>query len=487
MGIMEGGQNKIVVALCLALYIIITTYIGYRNRRSKNGEDYFLASRSMPSWVLAITFIASWWGGGSAIDLIDHANVGGLSTFWIYGVPVLLATAIMFFFSAAIRRVATISQPELYEGRYDARSALLLTLFIVIFMVIAAATQIIVVGRLFESFFGISFRMGAMLGAGLVVVYSLFGGFRGVVLTDLFQFFFFLFAALYLFGVNYHDAGGFRGLAAHTSGRGMGDYFSFFHNIENNIAYIITFGTSWIIQANVWQRISAARSPRSARKMMVVSFLIFIPLYLLVTLTGMFSLVSYGAPPVGGIVSAQLLAIESPIVGALLFVGLCSAIMSTMDSMFNTGAMCLTIDIYKRYMVPFATPGRYVTVGRLSTVIVGVLATFIAMGGDSILTISWVGADFLASGAFVPLVLGFVWRRGTSTAAFYSMLFGMSFSTYNLFIVFGFDLPVAWSIASTAQSIIGMSLSFVLYVVISLSTPPDYVKADRFMSRARRS
>ncbi|WP_295343547.1 hypothetical protein [uncultured Subdoligranulum sp.] len=52
--------------------------------------------------------------------------------------------------------------------------------------------------------------------------------------------------------------------------------------------YIITFGCAWMIQANVWQRISAARSDRDARKMTVLSFFAYIPLYLIVVLTGVF-------------------------------------------------------------------------------------------------------------------------------------------------------------------------------------------------------
>ncbi|MFI3317238.1 MAG: sodium:solute symporter family protein [Rikenellaceae bacterium] len=476
--------DKIVIATGMLLYIVAVSYIGYRNKRSQNSEDYFLASRSLPSWLLSITFIASWWGGGSAIDLVDHAHGAGISSFWIYGVPVLISTFLIYILSAGIRRVATISQPELIEKRYDSRVAFMLSLFIIIFMTLGSAVQVIVIGNLFQSLFGLDYTMGAVVGTLLVLFYSLFGGFRGVVLTDLLQFLFFLFSSLFLFAYAWSKSGGFQAvelLALQPSHQG---FTSFFHNVGDNLAYVITFGCSWMIQANVWQRVSAAKSPKSARKMMAISFVAFIPLYLMVTVTGMFSAVIYDVVPAGGVVANLLLGLENPLLTSVIFIGLCSAVMSTMDSMFNSGALSIAIDIYQRHIAPSASAARLVLAGRLSTALVALVALFVGVNIKSVLTISWIGADFLATGAFVPLVLGFVWRRGTSAAALCSMLFGLLFSLYNLAYAMGVDLPVMWEIASARQALVGMCSSLVIYVLVSISTRAELEKADEFISLA---
>ncbi len=73
--------------LFLVIYVVLIAGIGIYYSKSKNNEDYFLASRKLPAWLLAVTFIASWWGGGSAIDLVDHAHANGLNSFWIYEYP----------------------------------------------------------------------------------------------------------------------------------------------------------------------------------------------------------------------------------------------------------------------------------------------------------------------------------------------------------------------------------------------------------------
>ncbi|MFI3292257.1 MAG: sodium:solute symporter family protein [Rikenellaceae bacterium] len=476
---------QLYIAILLTLYTLAVSAIGYFNHRNSSSEEYFLASRSLPAWLLAITFIASWWGGGSAIDLVDHANQEGLSTFWIYGVPVLLSTALMFLFAGGIRRISTISQPEIMERRYDNRSALMLTIFITIFMVIGSAVQVIVIGQFFESFFGVSYEMGAIVGTSLVVIYSLFGGFRGVVLTDLLQFGFFLVAGIILFCMAYSSAGGFGAMTKVAEGLGRVKFTDINHNLSNNIAYVITFGTSWMVQANVWQRISAAKSPKSARRMMAISFVVFIPLYLMVTLTGMLSVVAFPDVPRGGVVAAILQTIANPWVGGVIFVGLCSAIMSTMDSMFNTGALSLTIDIYKRYLCTNKSPSHYVAVGRYATLVVALMALYIGVQIREVLTISWIGADFIATGAFIPLVFGFLWRRGTSTGALCAMIFGLLFSTYNLAVALGAKLPIGWEIASARQAIIGVTLSAIIYFGVSLFTKSDTSKTDLFMSKTK--
>lgn len=474
--------RQLITIVFLALYVTGIIAVGIWNRKSKTSADYFLASRQLPAWLLAITFIASWWGGGSAIDLVDQAHRDGLSTFWIYGVPVLIATALLFVFAKGIRNIGTISQPQLMKKRYNSRVSLLLTIFIIIFMVIASAVQVIVIGRFFQEFFGISYTSGAVLGTLIVLAYSLFGGFKGVVLTDFLQFIFFLFTAVFLFYIAWDQSGGFEAIQNSPAASAQEGYTSFFSDVSDNLAYVITFGTSWMIQANIWQRVSAAKKATDARKMMIISFIAFIPLYLMVTYTGMFSSVFYDEVPESGIIPSMINGLSSPVLSSILFVGLCSAIMSTMDSLINTGALSLTVDIYQPYIN--ASEKHNIFVARLSTFITGGLALLIATNIKSVLTVSWIGSDFLTSGAFVPLVLGFLWARGTSTAATVSMIFGLLFSTYNLLVALGVDLPIAWEIASAKQAIIGISISAVLFVGLSLLTKTDTRKNKRFIRKA---
>lgn len=478
----QFNDRQSLSAILLVAYFAFILFLVFRSQKDENSEDYFLAGRKMPFWALSITIIASWWGGGSAVDLIDQAFNNGISSFWIYGMPVLFSTFLMFLFAKGIRKIGTISQPQLMEARYNAASANLLSILILIFMVIGSAVQVIVIGRFFSTFFDISYEMAATIGTLIVLAYSVFGGFKGVVITDILQFVFLLISAITLFVYAYNGAGGFSGLETIVEKQDLPHFFDFTHNLSQNMAYIITFGAAWMIQANIWQRISATRTPNDAKKMMVMSFLAFLPLYLLVTLTGMLSKGLYKAIPEGGIAAAMIFDHMPTVLAALIFVGICSAIMSTMDSLINTGALVLTIDLYqKKY--PTASDKKMVSIGRYATLLVALLSLFIGININSILTVSWIGSDFLATGAFVPLIMGFIWKKGTSAGAMASMIFGILFSSFNLLAAFDIGIVVPWEIASTQQAMTGMLISFLLYILVSLSTS-SAEKGKEFIRKA---
>ncbi|MGL5547865.1 MAG: sodium:solute symporter family transporter, partial [Tannerellaceae bacterium] len=177
----------------------------------------------------------------------------------------------------------------------------------------------------------------------------------------------------------------------------------------------------------------------------------------------------------------------SPVLGVFVFVGICSAIMSTMDSLINTGAMVLTKDVYSLYINKKANDKQLIRMSMLSTATVTCIGLVIALRIRSILDVSWIAADLLSTGCFVPLVLGFLWKRGTAAGALSSIIAGSSFSVYNLLAQFGLHLPVAWEPNSAKQVMIGMGLALVVYVIVSLLTRSDEqtTKANVFIAKAR--
>ena len=78
----------------------------------------------------------------------------------------------------------------------------------------------------------------------------------------------------------------------------------------------------------------------------------------------------------------------------------------------------------------------------------------------------------------MPLILGFLWKRGTSIGAVASMVFGVIFAFYNLAVIQGINLPVFWKTGSATQSIIGIVISVIIFIVVSLITKPDYDKIN---------
>ncbi len=468
----------------LVIYVVLIVGSSLLTKKSDSVEGFFLANRSLSFIALAITFIASWWGAGSAIETADHSYLYGISAFWIYGMPVLFSTGLLFVFASAIRKVGTITQPDLLELRYGKVPALMLSVLIFLFMTVTAASQIVGIGIFFEKFLLIDYKTSAIIGTLIVLLYSFFGGFNAVVRTDIIQFVFLLLASVLVFVYAYYYSGGIVATKKVADAQQLTHYFSFFHQVSGNMVYIVTFGSAWMIQANVWQRISAARSPKDARKMIGLSFLVYIPLYLMVTFTGMFALGLFEEMPQGGVISGIINGFMPPVLGALIFVGICSAIMSTMDSLINTGAMVLCIDIYKNHFKPRAPQKQLLLVAKLATVVVTLIALAIGLEIRSILKVSWLAADLLSTGAFVPLIMGFLWKRGTTTGAVASMLFGTLFSLYNLAVSLGATFPLAWEIGSSTHVSLGMMGSAVIYVLASYFSKAQLKKSKAFISKA---
>ncbi len=477
---------QICALIGLVLYFALLLFAVAREKKNQNVLDYFFAGRSLPFWALSITFIASWWGAGSAIETANLGYKDGIGAFWYYGVPVLLATLLMILGSKRIRRIGFLTQGAMVTARYSKGVAKILSLIILIFMSFTAATQMVGVGQFFGQYLAMDYTLAVFVGTGIVLIYSLFGGFRGVVLTDIIQFFLLLISALMIFGVAYYQSGGWDQISAQAAQVGKTDYMSFSAGVDKYLMYVVTFGLAWCVQANVWQRISATKNDGDALKMTSMSLLVFVPLYLIVVLTGMAGLTLYSELPQGGIVTAIVMDHMHPILGALVFIGISAAIMSTMDSLINTAAMTLTLDVVdtssreEAWRLGFS---RYATLG------VTVFGLVVALQIRSILELSWLAADIITTGAFVPLVMGFFWRRGNTRGAMASMTVGMLYCGYNLARLIaqkhGGDLPACWESSSAQQVIYGIGLSLVVYVVVSLLTKAEYEKADRFIEQSR--
>ena len=113
----------------------------------------------MPFWALSITFIASWWGAGSAISTADLAYSDGLGAFWYYGVPVLISTFLMILGAKAIRRVGYLTQGKMMGTRYSQGVAKILSVMILIFMTFSAASQMVGIGNFFGTYLGLDYEL----------------------------------------------------------------------------------------------------------------------------------------------------------------------------------------------------------------------------------------------------------------------------------------------------------------------------------------
>ncbi len=409
----------------------------------KNLEDFFLASRRLPAFLVYLSLAASWFGATSTLVSTDEALEAGISSFWIMGAPAVLTVLILAFFLARpIRRLPIVSLPDLVELRYGRAVRHLAAILIIWYMAVLAASQMVAIGNFLMSFLGTSYLMSLTLGTIVVLVYSVFGGFFSVAITDALQFFLLVAGVLGLFFF-LSDTSSLSEVSLLSSELGKNNYFNFFFNFKENFLIVLSFTLAWTISPIAWQRIQAGRTDRSARLGLFAASGTFFLLYWIVVLIGMLSLPLFFSQKIEAPLFSEIISSRTGIfLGGVLFVAIVAAVMSTMDTAINTGALSLTRDVYQQ-IFSLRKGKRIVLVSRLSTLLVGGLAFLVATRFQSILKTLGLASEIMAEGLFIPGIAMIFLKKKLPMAGFLSLLLGGGYSLVR-FLCETKLLPLSW-------------------------------------------
>jgi cation/acetate symporter len=160
------------------------------------------------------------------------------------------------------------------------------------------------------------------------------------------------------------------------------------------------------------------------------------------------------------------------VISGLVAAGGLAAAMSTADGLLLAIANALSHDLYYKIIDPNADTRRRLTVAR-------VLLLFIGAGGALVASLKLTGIlgavawafDFACSGLFFPLVLGVWWKRANTAGAIAGMVGGFVAGSWYLYMVYNGLMDPWWGIDHIRFGIIGMPVSLVAMVVVSLLTP----------------
>lgn len=422
----------VILFIALLVYFILLLLISFFYARKQHSlEDFFLASRNLPPFLVYVSLAASWLGATSTLVSVDEAYNQGISAFWVMGMPAVLTVLVfVFLFARPIRKLPITTLPDLVEMRYGKTVRHLAAIVIVWYMILLAASQMVALGNFLRLFLGTSYIYALILGTTVVLVYSVLGGFFSVVVTDGLQFFLLIAGLLGVFvfilgKVSWHETSLIVSELAKTN------YFDFFHDINRNLWIVISFTCAWIISPIAWQRIQAARSEKAARQGLLAAALTFILVYGIIVFIGVFSLALFS----GGGLEHPLLStlIDSHlgfILRILLFVAIVAAIMSTMDTAINTGALSVTRDIYQRMFGGGASSG-IISISRVSTFIIAFFSFLIATRVQSILKTLGLASEVMTASFFIPGIVMLFMHRKMPFAGLFSVLLGGSFAFFS--------------------------------------------------------
>jgi SSS family solute:Na+ symporter len=369
-----------VVAAYLAAVVALGMWAG---RVERNAEDYFLAARALPWYLIGFSFFASNMSGASFVGLMGASYEHGLVVFNYEWTATLVLIFFALFMLPVFLRERIFTVPEYLETRFDRRSRWAYALFTILTLMLIDTAGALYAGGIVVStaFPGIGLWPTCAALAVLAGAYTLVGGLRAVVVTDALQAVLLIAgaAALLVFGLE--AVGGWDALMAALDAprkeilKPADDGFLPWPGV---LGVVLLGFYYWTLNQYFVQRALAAKSLDEGRKGALFGGLLKLPNLFLMVVPGMIGLALLPGLDNPDRVFPTL-AFELLPVGfrGLIVAALIAAIMSSLDSALNAAASLLTMD-FVRPLAPRISGGTLLMVGRLFTGVLILIAAFYA-------------------------------------------------------------------------------------------------------------
>jgi len=449
------------------LYLLVSIGIGlYAATRVKNVNDYAVAGRSLPLYIVIATVFATWFGSETVLGVpakfVQH-GLGGVIEDPFGASTCLVLVGV--FFARKLYRMNLLTIGDYYRNRYSRTVEIVVSLCIVMSYLGWVSAQITALGLVFNvlSQGAIPMATGMVIGASIVLLYTLFGGMWSVALTDFFQMIIIVLGMLYIAYVLSGMAGGAGAVMAHAAAAGKFD-IGMKLTSRDVLAFIgaaVTMMLGSIPQQDVFQRVMSAKSEGTAATGAVAGGSLylafaFIPMFLA------YSAFMIDPKMVGDLINSDaqmilptLILNNTPLFAQVMFFGaLLSAIMSTASGTLLAPSITLTENVLREF-IPMSE-SRVLFVTRLVVVCFSVVVTLFALASQGTPIYDMVGNAYKVTlvAAFVPLVMGLYWRRATTQGALCAVFSGLL--TWLLMECFGKDSIWPPQLAGLVASFSGM-------------------------------
>ena len=469
--------------LPLLIYLLLVLGIGYwASRRRREGDfmqEYFIGNRSMGGLVLAMTLVATYTSASSFIGGPGAAYKVGLG--WVLLAMIQLPTVWLTLgvlgkkFAIIARRVNAVTINDMLWARYQSKAVVVLgSITIILAFIATMVVQFIGGARLLETATGLSYQQGLLLFASCVLLYTIIGGFRAVVMTDALQ------GIIMLIGTGALLAG------VLIAGDGLPNLLHRLEVIDPKLVspqgagdmltqpFMLSF---WILVC-----VGVVGLPHSALRCFgyrdskalhrgiligtIVSALLMFGMHLAGAL-GRALLPAMDSPD--KIMPALMMEVLPPWLAGIFLAAPMAAIMSTIDSQLIQASATLVKDLWLNYLSPKQSQQKLeVRVPRLSlvtTLILGVLVLLAALQPpEMIIWLNLLAFGGLQAVFLWPLVLGLYWPRANGQGALASMVCGIL--CYGILSQWGIKLAGLHAIVPS------LGLGLTAFVLISLLTQP---------------
>ncbi len=450
-------------------YLGISIAIGlYAATKVHNARDYITAGRNLPmAFVLAMVF-ATWFGAetvlGISATFLEEGFRGLISD------PLGASICLVLFglvFARPLYRMNLITLGDYFRIRYNRQTELLISICIIVSYLGWVSAQISALGLTFNVLSNnlISMSDGMLIGAGVVLVYTLFGGMWSVALTTFVQMIVIVIGLLLVANNAADQAGGVANVIAKANAEGKFNFLPTLDPIDmlGWVAALLTIALGSIPQQDVFQRVNAAKSESiaiwgTALGGIAYFFFASVPLFLAYTAIMIDpQMVNKFLAMDSQMILPTLILDHMPLYIQVIFFGaLISVIMSTASGTLLAPSVTFTENILKGFY-RHMTDKQFLWATRITVFIFTCIVTYYAVATQTkIHTMVENAYRITLAGAFVPLVAGLFWKKASDLGALLAITFGLTI--WLLLEFMGIEEPVEPQLIGLLASLIGMIL-----------------------------
>jgi SSS family solute:Na+ symporter len=448
----------------ILLYFAVLIGVGViGSRKAKTSEDFALAGRNLGFFMYLGCLAAVILGGASTIGTAKLGYQFGISGVWfvtMLGLGIILL-GVIFMNKISEFKVTTIS--ELLGKRYNSETRLLSALVASIYTLMVAVTQVIGMGTIINAVLGWDMTLSMFVGGAIVLFYTILGGMWSVTMTDIIQFIVMTVGIFFfMLPISLSHAGGWETLLTKLPA----DHWDFSSiGFDKILQYFLLYCLGMVVSQDIWQRVFTAKTAKISRNGAIYAGLYSVAYALALSIIGMCALlVLPSTKETQNVFADMALSILPPGILGVVLASVCSALMSTASGTLLASSTLLTNDIMKQYWFKNMGDKQFILLSRITTLAIGVLAMIFAVWIQDVLVALDVAYAILSGAIFVPVVIGFFWKKATAKAGFYSIVIS------TIVVLVGLAIE---GISSTNPIVYGIISSVLSMVCISYMTHSD--------------
>lgn len=465
----------------VVLYLVVITGLGlWASRGVRTSRDYFLAGKSLPWWAAGMSLVVSDIGAKDMVGLAGDAYRYGIvmMNFDFVGctLPLLLAAFLFmpFFWGSDVYTI-----PEYLGRRYHIAVRTFFAAVWSLFMVGTIATILVSAAAMFEGLLGWSFWFSVVVTSVLVGLYTVSGGLRAVVVTDVASCIVLIIGAALVCFLGLREIGGVAAMVEKVSALPWTkEHFDLLPS-SSHAAYpwpavvlglgVVLGPAYWVGNQAIVQRTLGVRSQEDARASYVLCAVIKLVFPVLLVVPGLLALGLYAhelGPPVGNWDANQVLPLMvrrlvPPGALGILMGAFIAGVMANLDSYINSASTLLVTDLYRPFVKPTATDEECLSLGRWLVVVLlagGALLSYeVKVRFSSVFEAFQTFLSFFQGALFALLLFGMLTRRATAAGGVAGMLVGVGTAallnaTGELYLWTAF-----WSFAASALTLVAVS------------------------------